>query len=265
MYDTERDCKFGQLHDCVFTSNSTMIGSIQLEYEEETSMIRPIESQNPAIAFEQKPSRDEFSPYKSIWAAEWDTLGQIKKKGELIEGWVPEVIKTHDNKYLFYNINDPYYYKYPSAFLYKFNENLEYDSVYTQPMTYDYLCDHPIPNDTLDLRDYIEVGINQQINQTQNQELAAFPNPASDIIHIKLPEYIEINKENEIFQIKEQHYKYLEDAYIQFIDMQGKIVKKIQPKEPNLSVSILDLHKGIYGIQLMYKGKKVNQMKFIRE
>jgi hypothetical protein len=77
--------------------------------------------------------------------------------------------------------------------LMKFNTNLEYDSIYTAPRVYDYLCPDPIVSKTIDLTD-CEVIVNVEDIPTRKEYNARIslipitpaPNPAKDYIRFLL-------------------------------------------------------------------------------
>ena len=77
--------------------------------------------------------------------------------------------------------------------LMKFNENLEYDSIYTVPRVYDYLCPDPIVSKTIDLSD-CDVIVNVEDIPTRKEYEARInlipitpaPNPAKDHIRFLL-------------------------------------------------------------------------------
>jgi hypothetical protein len=77
--------------------------------------------------------------------------------------------------------------------LMKFNTNLEYDSIYTAPREYDYLCPDPIVSKTIDLTD-CEVIVNVEDIPTRKEYNARIslipitpaPNPAKDYIRFLL-------------------------------------------------------------------------------
>ena len=63
-------------------------------------------------------------------------------------------IKTIDNKELFLKSENWGSGINSSVFLYKFNYNLDYDTLYTQPFEYDYMCNNlPIVSDTIGIAD----------------------------------------------------------------------------------------------------------------
>jgi len=112
-----------------------------------------------------------------------DTLGNFKKgfiRHDLnISQYGDQVAILKDQKFL---ITCRYPIGYVSAntdiVAIKLNANLEYDSLYTQPFTYDSLCPYPIVSDTVicNCEPFVSVQEAESVNETLN----IYPNPASD-------------------------------------------------------------------------------------
>lgn len=128
------------------------------------------------------PSGDEeFSEIFII-----DTLGNIKIRRVMMEETDQSIIsiqKTFDNKilalgwyYVDYNVD---------TYLWKLNDSLQNDTLYTIPLAYDSLCPEPIISDTFDC-DCIVVNIEEKISleKTEGAELYLYPNPATTQVMI---------------------------------------------------------------------------------
>ena len=112
-----------------------------------------------------------------------DTLGHIIVQRVEEEALIFSQSKvTSDCKIIALGITYSQYPLYPDMIsLYKFNSNLEYDSVYTMPRTYDSLCPHPIVSDTILMPDNcIYVSLPEEPEVGALQLLKLYPNPASD-------------------------------------------------------------------------------------
>ncbi|MCK9618609.1 MAG: hypothetical protein M0R21_12335, partial [Lentimicrobiaceae bacterium] len=126
-----------------------------------------------------------------------DTLGNVIKQKELLndEGYqlIGSLI-TEDKKIVvaggFYRNNRW------NIYLWKLNSDLEYDSIYTQPFTYDSLCNHAIVSDTIALDCDIVVDINEPFTQPEKSQLKVYPNPAIISFTIELPQYIVSNSKH---------------------------------------------------------------------
>jgi len=111
------------------------------------------------------------------------------------DGYAPNgTCITHDNKILVTNLEVIHH---PTVhfvtYLYKFNSELEYDSIYTVPYQYDTLCPHPIVSDTIEL-DCWPVNVEDPVEGAASYALSVAPNPARSSVTVVIPEtftYIE--------------------------------------------------------------------------
>ena len=77
------------------------------------------------------------------------------------------------------------------AYLVKLRNDLTFDSIYNQPITYDSLCPHPIASDTVSLSDCSTVtSIYDPKKDPEKAALQIFPNPAQEKVTIQLPEFL---------------------------------------------------------------------------
>jgi hypothetical protein len=96
-----------------------------------------------------------------------------------------ECLSITSDKKIFCTGISPLGYSSPfDAFAIKLNANLEYDSIYTQPFTYDSLCPYPIISDTVlcDCEPFVSVKEAKQVSET----LKLYPNPAQDFVNVEL-------------------------------------------------------------------------------
>jgi hypothetical protein len=120
-----------------------------------------------------------------------DTLGNICNRRLLLhENRCPsEIVKTYDNKILvigFYTLD--YYW---DICLWKMNETLEDDTLYTQPLTYDSLCPYEIQSDTVDLDCGVFVNIDELPTKEEYEStIKIYPNPARDWVALTLPDVV---------------------------------------------------------------------------
>lgn len=112
------------------------------------------------------------------------------------------MVKTSDNKYIQAsktpenddpNISDIY--------MFKLNENLEYDTIYTEPYEYDYACEHEIASDTIFFDDCnIIVGTeeiptpNEYLEQSKKVNIHITPNPAKEEVSLRIENTENYNK-----------------------------------------------------------------------
>jgi len=163
-----------------------------------------------------------------------DTLGNIITQRDIpLNAFPPKAtIVTHDNKLLVtgYVHYIPPYNK--EIILMKFNSDLEYDSIYTRPYTYDSLCNGTIVSDTIQLDCDIVVNLDEPALQPENN-LLVFPNPATNRVTIKFPE----NK----MTVEKRH---------------GIKVTTIRPLDENLSLHINSLSGRLMLKQEIEKGTR---------
>jgi hypothetical protein len=96
--------------------------------------------------------------------------------------WPMGSTTTHDNKYIAgsYNVVDGNRYSY----LWKFQSNLEYDTLYTMPRVYDSLCPYTITDDTIRLDTTTVINLEYLWNNLK--PMSIFPNPVSDKLNISI-------------------------------------------------------------------------------
>lgn len=163
-----------------------------------------------------------------------DTLGTIQKRRFLMEDiHGPEkIIKTSDNKILVTGSYVPA--NQWSIYLYKLNFNLEDDSIYTQPCTYDSLCPYPIVSDTIDIDCYLYTSLDKLPTQNQYESaIEIWPNPGSSSITIKPHKLCKLGDE------------------LKILDLQAKEMKTIEVNtiNPEYLLNIQDLPDGFYLVQ----------------
>jgi len=120
-----------------------------------------------------------------------DTLGNTIFQRRLIEGGFPptSIIKSYDNKIL--TIGTYYVGGNWDIYLWKMNADLEDDSIYTQPITYDSLCPHQILSDTVDLDCSLFVNIDEiPTKEEYESTIKISPNPAVDWVTLSLPDNV---------------------------------------------------------------------------
>jgi hypothetical protein len=120
-----------------------------------------------------------------------DTIGNTLSQRRLLDEIYPPscIIKTYDGKiivigYFFVGTNWDIY-------MWKMNENLEDDTLYTQPLVYDSLCPYEIQSDTV----LLDCGLFVNIDEIPTQEeyestIKISPNPATDWVVVTLPDVL---------------------------------------------------------------------------
>jgi hypothetical protein len=120
-----------------------------------------------------------------------DTLGNTLNRRLLLTEYdgPRRITVTSDNKILVsgsYVVDGNW-----DIYLWKMNADLEDDSIYTQPLTYDSLCPYPILSDTVDLDCSLFVNIDEIPTKEEYESTIKFsPNPARDWIALSLPDIV---------------------------------------------------------------------------
>lgn len=150
-------------------------------------------------------------------------------------------------------------------YAFKVNENMEYDSIYTQPYTYDSLCSDSIISETYDLECDILVDIYEPFTTKEGSKMKIFPNPAKDNITIELPKYIISEQNTEHFQVTKVHYQYNGKLNLKIYDSFGRKVMdiSIMKGQKILNTDISRLKKGLYFAVLYLENMIVTREKFI--
>ncbi len=163
------------------------------------------------------------------------------------------LITTYNKKYLQcgnYRYQNGDY----DALLYKFDENLEPDSVYTASYTYDSLCPNTIESEDLELEGCIETGIGELPTPKEYYSYIAsipikiYPNPASNVLHFAL-----------------ENTQYHSDIKLQIFDTYGKLIEE-QPIAAGSEKATTDVgfwKSGMYAVMVLSGGKVVGRGKFV--
>ncbi len=120
-----------------------------------------------------------------------DTLGNIVNRKLLLnEDKAPKsIIKTCDDKILVtgnYVVDNNW-----DIYLWKLNSDLQLDTLYTQPLTYDSLCTYQIQSDTVDLDCGVFVYIDELPTKEEYEStIKISPNPARDWVVLTLPDVV---------------------------------------------------------------------------
>jgi hypothetical protein len=170
-----------------------------------------------------------------------DTMGNLQKsftRTDLVVGqYGDQVAKMRDNKFVI-PCQSPI--GWPGAntdvVAIKLNANLEYDSIYTQPFTYDSLCPYPIVSDTLvcDCEPFVSVKQAQQARQT----LLIKPNPATEWFTAEAP------------------YALPKTCTLRVYDMQGRLQYEtlLPPGTKQISLNCSTWKRGIYLVHCLGSG-----------
>jgi len=198
-----------------------------------------------------------------------DTLGHVRTGiFETEDIWDLLVFKTSDHKIIMKaNAYENYTADPFNVLLYKFNSNLEYDSIYTKPFVYDSLCNHQIVRDTIAMPGIClsYVSLPEMLGKGNSLKMKVFPNPASDFITIEIPEYsvdrVQLNSGSQ-----NQYRPLSGELLLNVVDFNGKNQQTVtfDASQKNKVLDIQNLSAGIYLLQLTQKGKIIASAKFVK-
>ena len=188
------------------------------------------------------------------YAILFDTLGNIVDTTllESVGSYASYIEKTHDNKLLFYTATKEQ--GHFDALLFKYNTQLQYDSIYNTPLVYDSLCPYPIVSDTimLDMCELITIMVgNRPVELTdkeKTQQLEVYPNPAGSYATIKLPESVSRSGHNGFMTHTTVWHHWIKDATLHVFNIHGQEThtQKIPDGQQQLQLDVSAWPPGIY-------------------
>ncbi|MBL7138607.1 MAG: T9SS type A sorting domain-containing protein [Bacteroidales bacterium] len=193
-----------------------------------------------------------------------DTNGNIIKTKDIITSYetFQDAVVSFDNKLLLIAgiANGPL-----RSYAWKLNSDLEYDTIYTQPYVYDSLCPYPIALDTIPL-DCVVVGIDEPFQNPETGRLMVYPNPASDKIHIIIPEQLKIETAIPSFNVTTVYHQW-HSAFLEIYDLFGRRIysKEVTKSDKELEIDVSWWTEGLYVVRLIYNGQMVGNAKVIVE
>jgi len=210
IFDIASPSTYGKLNEAKFISDSTLMASIAMGSSAPKAVII-------------------------------DTLGNIVYQTNLLDNeWMANTEVTQDNKLLYLTMlhdNEDNF----STYLFKLNNQLQSDTIYSQIFNYDSLCPYPIVNDTI-IQDNCGIIVgNGELILEKEEQISVFPNPTS-----------------KSFTVKSVHLE--QGGILQLINMQGQnvMLKNIPSGITSHEVDVSGLQKGIYLVR--FKPGKGNEV-----
>jgi len=180
-----------------------------------------------------------------------DTNGNLKIQRRLVDNLLPPraIINTFDSKLMIlgYYVLDGNW----DIYLWKTNSDLEDDTLYTQPLTYDSLCPYEITSDTVDLDCSLFVNIEDIPNKEEYEStIKISPNPSRDWIVLTLPDI-----------------QFLGKTELTIFNLFGQEVmkKEVSPQNRMVSLNVSGLASGIYLATCQDSRKRLLKGKFVVE
>ena len=195
-----------------------------------------------------------------------DTLGNVLQNNILdtTSNVIYNIVKTFDNKFVCIATDCPTSNCHIVA--YKVNSDLQWDSIYNHPYTYDSLCSHHIVSDTIDPNCQLVVNVEEPLINPETHQMKIFPNPTSGKLTIILPKYLLVNDNTPPIK-SETIYHQWKSTTLYAYDINGnQVFQKEIPKD--LQQLVLDVSawtKGMYFFKLIYNKTEVDGKKVIVE
>jgi hypothetical protein len=185
-----------------------------------------------------------------------DTAGNvIKTKNVPLYGMpVNYSVLTNDNKVL--GLSERYApgMTHWETCLFKFNQELEYDSIYTQPRVYDSLCPHAVaPNQSISL-DCVMVDTDEPLLTDLDQNLKLYPNPASDLLTVALPNKVTILDNRNHIKTTTTYYTLQTNKMIQLVNVSGQVLQSvvIAAGQNTAILDVSNLPSGMYLVRVLH-------------
>ncbi|MCK9218702.1 MAG: T9SS type A sorting domain-containing protein [Bacteroidales bacterium] len=205
------------------------------------------------------------SAHSTLSVLKTDTLGSIIKETILNHtDFIPwDAILTQDNKLLItaWNFIDNKYLFY----LWKLNQNLDFDSIYTQPRVYDSLCPYPVTSSTLYFQCDLVVGMEEPVRDIEKVKMHIYPNPGNGIIHVEFPECIQKQTETKHLTVTTIFHKWYNDSDMEVFDLFGRLIFRqvVSPSEREVLLDVSKWSKGMYYLRLSNGGTVVATEKVV--
>jgi hypothetical protein len=196
-----------------------------------------------------------------------DTLGNLKDICEipLLSMGYWWATKTFDNKII--TVGSDATGGSGKIYAVKVNSDLEYDSIYTQPFTYDSLCPHPIVSTTEDpVCDNVYVGIEEPFKSPETTRLKIFPNPAFDHLTVEMPKYLVVSNTSGKIPSTTIYHQW-GTVLLEIYDLFGKRIleKQVVRSETLLEIDVSPWPAGIYLCRLTFNKQTVGSAKVVVE
>jgi hypothetical protein len=183
-----------------------------------------------------------------------DTLGNVIKEKIISHSeYIPiDAILTSDDKYLI-TATDIIANKYVIK-LWKLNSDLEFDSIYTQPFTYDSLCPHAIVSDTLFFQCDVVTGMQEPAKDTEKVRMKVYPNPARETVHVQMPQCIQRETSTTHLTVTTIFHQWTKPLHLEVYDGFGRLItrQQVQPDEKEVMLQVASWSPGVYLLRLVY-------------
>jgi len=154
----------------------------------------------------------------------------------------------------------------PTFYFYKLNSDLEFDSIYTMPHTYDSLCPYPIVSDTVDPDCGLIVSIEDSEENPEAYCLKVYPNPAANMVTVEIPELLQKQTGPAGFQATTVYHQW-GSATLEVYGLFGKkqLEYIVQQGQPPVEIDVSQWERGMYVFRLVFRGETVAAEKVVVE
>jgi hypothetical protein len=154
----------------------------------------------------------------------------------------------------------------PTFYFYKLNSDLEFDSIYTMPHTYDSLCPYPIVSDTVDPDCGLIVSIEDSEENPEAYCLKVYPNPAANMVTVEIPELLQKQTGPAGFQATTVYHQW-GSATLEVYGLFGKkqLEYIVQQGQPPVEIDVSQWERGMYVFRLVFRGETVATEKVVVE
>ncbi|MFH1937060.1 MAG: T9SS type A sorting domain-containing protein, partial [Bacteroidota bacterium] len=151
-----------------------------------------------------------------------------------------------------------------TIYFYKLNSDLEFDSIYTMPRTYDSLCPYQIVSDTVDPDCGLIVSIKDPKEYPELYRLTVYPNPATNKVMVEVPEFLQKRTGPSGFQATTVYHQW-GSAMLEAYDVYGRKVMEqlVLQADRTLVVDVNRWKRGMYVFRLNFRGECIATEKVV--
>ncbi|MFH1297528.1 MAG: T9SS type A sorting domain-containing protein, partial [Bacteroidota bacterium] len=145
-----------------------------------------------------------------------------------------------------------------TIYFYKLNSDLEFDSIYTMPRTYDSLCPYPIVSDTVDPDCGLIVSVKDPEKYPELYRLTIYPNPATHNVTVEVPEFLQKQTGPAGFQATTVYHQW-GSATLEIFDLFGRMVMEqlVLQADRTVEMDVSGWKRGMYVFRLSYRGETI--------
>ena len=152
------------------------------------------------------------------------------------------------------------------TYAFKLTSDLEYDSIYTRPFTYDSLCPHPIVSDTVPLDDceVVIVGLDDAEQHPEKTRLHIYPNPAAEQVTIVMPQYLVRQNPGSILSSTTTWFQW-DKTRLDILSITGKLMftMEIPKQQTTVHINTSAWPAGMYFARVVFMNESVVEGKLV--